>query len=122
MLMLGAVKQQVKWEEAGISLDLVPLEQDMDARLIEETITEVRDDAGKLMRIKRDSVAYAEGVGIACIKSWSGVVDDSGNPVPCTVENVRRFMRIEVAQNFVFKKVKSLEMYRRDEVDAAKKD
>ena len=122
MLVLGGVKQRVHWQEAGIWLDLVPLPDDVDQRLAQETMTEHRDDEGRLVRIERDATRYAQLVGRHCIKAWGGVVDANGNEVPCSPEAIDEFMRIAPAQDFVFQRIKGLALYRAQELDKAGKD
>ncbi len=119
MLVLGGVKQRVEWSDAGVWLDLVPLPEDADQRYIEQTMTEVRDDDGKLTNIHRDTARYAQLVGRHCIKDWGGVVDADGQPVACTPEAIDDLMRISQAQEFVFSRVKGLALYRRQEIDDA---
>lgn len=122
MLVVGAHIQKVKWPEANIVLDLLPLTEDVDQGFVEQTISEVRDDDGKLISVKRDSAEYARLVGRHCIKGWSGVVDAEKKPLKCTPEAIGEFMMIEPAQVFVFGKVKSLSMHLHEEKNAAKKD
>ncbi len=132
MLYLNAGQQTVKWKEAGIELDLVPLPRDVDQALIEATTERVLDDNGRLVDIKRDVRTYAQKVGRHCIKGWRGlpdkegergpgVIDPDGNAVECTPEAVEQFMLIEPAEEFVFRKVKSLDIHLAAEVSAAKK-
>ncbi|MBI3771469.1 MAG: hypothetical protein HY272_02000 [Gammaproteobacteria bacterium] len=120
MLMLGAPKQEVKWPEAGITLELIPLPEDVDQKLVRETVIEVRDDKGKLTDVKRDVTRYAQLVGKHCIKGWSGVVNAEREPAACTPDAIDQFMLIDVAQTFVFGKVKGLALHLANEVDDAK--
>lgn len=120
MLMLGVPQQQKHWPEAGITLNLIPLPSDVDQQFVRETLTEVRDDKGNLIDIKRDIPGYAQRVGRYCIKGWAGVVNAEREPLPCTPEAIDQFMLIEPAQNYVFAQVKGLSLYVVHEVDAAK--
>ncbi len=122
MLILGAPKQEVKWVEAGVTLELIPMTEDIDQRFIRETLSEVRDDNGKLVDIKRDVVKYAQLVGRHCIKGWSGVVNAEGGPIPCRPEAIDQFMVIDPAQAFVFSKVNGLALHIAKEVDEGKPD
>ncbi len=119
MLVLGGIKQRVKWPAAGIWLDLVPLPEDKDQAFVQETMTEVRDDDGKLINIQRDATKYAQLVGRYCIKDWGNVVGDGGVEAHCTPENIDDFMLIGEAQEFVFGKVKGLALYRQQEIEDA---
>jgi hypothetical protein len=122
MLMLGAPPQEAKWPEAGIALDLIPLPEDKDQEFVAATITEVRDDNDKLINIKRDTPRYAQLVGNYCIKGWRGVVDAKKKPLKCTEKNINDFMLIDVAQAFVFSKVKGLALRVIKETEEAKND
>ena len=123
MLVLGARIQEVKWQAADITLQLIPLASDVDQRFVEQTTHEVRDEEGKLVALKRDPAAYAKLVGRHCIKGWTGkVVDPEGHPVEFSAEAIDEFMMIEPAQEFVFSRVKSLAMHLHEERAAAKKD
>jgi len=122
MLMLGAPSQVAKWPQAGIELDLISLPEDKDQEFIAETTTEVRDEEGKLINIKRDIAKYGQLVGNYCIKGWRGVVDRKKKPLRCTEKNINEFMLIGVAQDFVFGKIKGLSLIVIKESQAAKKD
>lgn len=124
MLNIGVIQQTVKWHEAGMTLDLVPLPEDVDTKFIEETTTRILDDNGRLKDLKRDLDKYAEKVGLYCIKGWSGAVDGEGEnagEVPCNEENIKRFMKIGPAREYIFSKVKSLKIYLVSEAEEAKK-
>lgn len=120
MLMLGAPKQQIAWNAAGITLELVPLTEDKDQEFIRATLTEIRDKDGKLINVQRDVPRYAQLVGCYCIKGWSGVVNAAREPVPCMPEAIDQFMLIDVAQEFVFSRVKGLALHLAQEVADAK--
>lgn len=120
MLMVGAPKQRVHWDQAGIWLDLVPLTEDRDQAFIRDTLIEVRDDKGALTNVKRDTVRYAQLVGRHCIKDWGGVLNADKQPLECTPEAIDQFMLIDPAQTFVFSRVKGLALHLADEVTAAK--
>lgn len=122
MLILGAAKRTVAWKEAGITLDLVPLDEDVNNRLFEQTTQRVTNDAGQVVDVKRDTERYAQRVGQHCIQGWTGVGARDGSPVECTPEHIAQFMLIEPAQAFVFARVRGLELHLHQEVDAAKKD
>lgn len=119
MLRIGTIRELVRWDAAGITLTLAPLTEDVHAQLIAETVKPVRDEAGKLTDLKRDPVAYDQGVGLACIKGWTGVVDGEGATLECTPEAIKDFMLIRPARDFVMDRVQGLALWLADEKDAA---
>ena len=122
MLVLGYVQTTDVWREAGIEVDLIPLDDDVDRRLLEETTREVRDENGRLIDVRRDVVRYNQLVGRHCIKGWRRVVDAAGKPVECTPKAIDEFMTIEPAARRYVAMVKDLRLRVRDEVEQAKKD
>lgn len=119
MLVLSDRVHTVPWPEAGVELQLVPLLEDVDQQLAEAT-TERRFEGGRLVDVRRDVSRYAQGVGRHCVKGWSGVLDEAGEEVPCTPENVARAMLIRAFQDFVMLQVKSLSLHLAEEKAAAK--
>lgn len=122
MLILGNIRREVEWPEAGVKVVLSPLTEDVDQRLISETTREVRDNAGDLLRINRDVTSYARRVGLHCIKEWSGITNEAGDPTTCTPEAIEQAMLIEPFQEFIFKHVKGIAIYTVKEIEKAKKD
>lgn len=126
MLALNPPPQRCFWKGSGIYLDLIPLPEDVDQEFIANTTTHVMKK-GRIVRIERDSTKYAQLVGCYCIKRWGGVVGyDSNGDVPheveCIDKNINEFMRIDVAQAFVFSKIKGLVLHMVKEIKKAKKD
>ncbi|MDH4274620.1 MAG: hypothetical protein OEW08_06250 [Gammaproteobacteria bacterium] len=119
MLVLGAIKRTVKWLQAGMELDLSPLPEDVNERLLRETTFHEIDTDGK-PKVRRDVARYAQLVGRACIKGWQGAVDPQGALVACTPEAIDQFMLIGPAQDFVFSQVRSLALYVDAEIADAK--
>ena len=119
MLVLDAIVRECEWKAAGITLGISPLPENVDQRFIQETTKQFTDAAGRVIRAERDTATYAQKVGNHCIKSWTGVVNNQGDPVTLTPEAVDQFMLIEPAQQFVFARVKSLKMYLYEETQAA---
>lgn len=118
-LLLGPCVQSVVWKEANVTLDMVPLAEDVNERFVKETTKARRDEQDKIVGLDRDSARYAELVGQHCIKGWHGVVDEKGKPVPFSEEAVARAMRIGPFQAFVFARVRGLELWLNKETEAA---
>ena len=108
----------VIWAAAGITLELLPLTEDVDAELVAETTVYSTEEGQP--RVKRDTAAYAQGIGRHCIKGWTGVVDEKGKPVLCIPAAIDEFMLIEPAQDFVISKVKGLELHLAEQVGEGK--
>ncbi len=126
MIFLDSSTRDVPWEEAGIILTMVPVYSDQDQQFAQQsTAWEDYDEKGKPLdapRRKFDSTLYAQLLGKAAIKDWTDVVDDKGEPVPCTEKNIEQFMRIEPAQNFVIQQIKSVNLHIANGMKIAKND
>lgn len=119
MLYLNRPAQRVEWPAAGISLDLVPLRTGDRQRFDAETTTWQHDEAGKPVRVVHDQLGYAQRVGRACIKGWSGVVGTDGQPAACTPEAIDELMAIGPAADFVLLKVEGLGIHLAEQRAAA---
>jgi len=122
MLIIDLRTTHHEWTAAGITLELEPLTEDFDQLFIEKTTERISNDAGHIVDVKKDVQRYAELVGNHCIKSWTGVSDEHGESVPANEGNINRFMRISLAQQFVFSKIKLLQNHLAEEDAAAKKE
>lgn len=59
-----------------------------------------------------------------CLKGWKYVGNAKGEEMPCTPENVKRFVDVHLVGivPWLVRRARSIEHYRIAEVDAAKKD
>lgn len=119
MLYLHRPVQRVKWDAAGVTFDLIPLRTGDRQRFSTETTTLERDEAGKPARAIHDELGYAQRVGRACIKGWSGVIGADGQPAECTPEAIDNLMAIGPAADFVVLKVEGLAIHLGEERAAA---
>lgn len=111
----------VIWEQADVTMDIIPLTTDVDMRFVRDSTKEVFDGE-QFKKLDRDVVAYNRMIGQHCIKAWSGVYLDNDTQAECTAENIAKVMRIQSVENFVLGKVFGLEVVLRKEVDKAKKE
>lgn len=121
MLYLHRAAQRVEWAAAGITLDLLPLRTGDRQRFDAETTSWERDAAGKPLHAVHDQLGYAQRVGRACIKGWSGVLAADGTPATCTPEAIDDFMAIGPAADFVLLRVESLGIHLAEQTAAAGK-
>lgn len=129
MLNLNAQKQWVPWPEAGIRLQLSPLTLPLRKKFTtESTVREPDPDdpKGRKMRTRLDLDKFDALVAQECIHGWEGVVSVEGDgdaqvikPIECTPEAKPAFMRIELANAFVYSKIQSLDLFMVKELKAA---
>ncbi len=121
-LILGNIIKARHWKQTNMTLHLSPLYEDDEKAYLKDTTSREFNDEGQLINIHQDYDAYCEKVGLQCIKGWEGEVpeDEKGKKLECNEENIKRFMRVGPAREFVLNEVKSLDMFLKTEVDAAK--
>jgi hypothetical protein len=123
MLLLGNIKSKEHWPQAKLDITLSPLYQDKDFEFRTEATERIYED-GKLQDVRFNETKFYELVGLECIHGWSGegVVDENGEPVECTPEAIKRFMKVPTASEFIMSKVQSLGLSLKKEVEDAKND
>jgi len=119
-LVLGEILKHVSWPEANMEFILTPLYEDDNAQLLKDC-TERVSKQGKLVDVIYDHDEFSGRVGLKCIKDWpKGPVDEHGQPVPCTPENIKRLMKVGVARDFILAQVRSLDIHLQEEIAEAK--
>jgi len=70
-----------------------------------------------------DQTAFAQRVAAECLKGWTGIGDKT-SLLPCNAENIARFMKhhaLTIGQ-WIILRARSLQHFREEALDAAKKD
>ena len=120
MLIIGSFTVWIDMPGApGTAFLLAPLTSDVEATITAATTSRKLDEAGKVVDIERNYTAYAQAVGRETIKDWRGVIDSTGQPVPCSPARIDELLRIDPVQAFVLRNVRTLAITHAAEITTA---
>ncbi len=105
-----------RWEkepQTGAEFQIAPLSGTRDREITQDC----QDNYGVV-----DPLLFADKVAQECLKSWRGV-GDGEHELPCNPENIKQFIHWHgtTLGPWLIRKARSLDHYREQEVEAAKK-